>query len=467
MKKSTSIRKTTAGPRRRSPRSGRRLALSLACLLALAACAPGGAEPAPIEVPPPVEQTNEGLTIFYIEDDTARTSILDAAVNLYNQRHPDRPITAEKIFTDGSDTVQQEKTQQMLAEVMAGEGPDLIFFSDDSMDIEKMARRGVFADLTPYFEADGFDWSGYNQSVMDGGVWDGHRLVVPLEYNIPILYTSRTALEETGFSVENCGDFEGFLTEAETVQNAPGQRRNLFRTILAFRDFAQYAGIPYVDYDRQQADLSYPELERGAEIYKNLTDLHYDEDAISGAADIRDGTALWIHPVFALDGFLMGAGVINTFDDAVMLPIRDREGGIRAEITFSAAVRNSSPNLQNAYEFIKFLLSEEFQLETIKWRYTSFSVLDAANEAYYQYETTGRSNAIVAKDSNPFGFESIDAPREEFDELMAYADQVAGVFYPCEQTRFVDVMEKYLSGETSYANAAKAAQSQLNIYLSE
>ena len=171
--------------------------------------------------PPPVEQTNEGLTIFYTDLDGSQTSIMDAAISLYNQQHPDRLVTAEKIFTDGSNTVRDNETQQMLTEVMAGEGPDLIFFIDDSMDIEKMARRGVFADLEPYFGADNFDWSGYNQTVMDAGVWDGHRLVIPLEYKIPMLYTSQTALDETGFSVENCDTFDGFLTEAEKAQNTP------------------------------------------------------------------------------------------------------------------------------------------------------------------------------------------------------------------------------------------------------
>ena len=70
--------------------------LPLACLLALTACAPGGetadadAEPLPIEVPPPVEQTNEGLTIFYTDYDSYKVSILDAAVNQYNLQHPDQ-----------------------------------------------------------------------------------------------------------------------------------------------------------------------------------------------------------------------------------------------------------------------------------------------------------------------------------------------------------------------------------------
>lgn len=42
---------------------------------------------------------------------------------------------------------------------------------------------------------------------------------------------------------------------------------------------------------------------------------------------------------------LIGAGLINTFDELVMMPLRDLEGGIRAKITLSVAGSNSSPNL--------------------------------------------------------------------------------------------------------------------------
>lgn len=449
-------------------RRSTRYCLPLACLLALTACTPGGdaAEPAPVSVPPPVEQTNTELHIFYTDADAIQTSTLDAAVTQYNQRHPDNPVTAEKIFTDGSDTVRDEQTRRMLAEVMAGEGPDLIFFVDDSMDVEKMARRGVFADLEPYFAADGFDWSGYNQAVMDGGVWDGQRLVIPLEYKMPILYTTQTALDETGFSVENCATFDGFLTEAEKLQNTPGQTRSLYRTFLAFKDFAQYAAIPYADYARQRADLSYPELERGLTVYQNVTDLYYDSDAVNGAGGIRDGLALWCCPVFPPEGPLIAAGLINTFDEPVMMPIRDREGGIQAKITFSVAARNSSPNLQNAYEFIKFLLSEEFQLDTLMWRYQDLSVLDATNAEYFRFNTTDRNTALIRPDNSP-GFQDVEPRQEDFDTLMQYADEISGTFYPVEQTQFVEMMQDCLDGEAAYDEAAKTAEAQLTIYLSE
>ena len=454
------------------PAPVRLLCLALACLAGLTACAPGGdadAEPAPIEVPPPVEQTNEGLNIWYT-DYGMMVKYLDAAVTQYNQLHPDNPVTADKYFADSSSESNDEATQQMLTEVMAGSGPDLIFFDVGNMDIEKMVRRGVFADLEPYFEADNFDWSGYNQAVMDAGVWDGQRLVIPLQYNFPMLYTSQTALDETGFSIENCDTFGGLLDEIEAMQADPSQKREVFRAKYTFYNFAQYAGIPYVDYDRQKADLSSPELKRGAEIYNNLGGLELGvlDDGISGAADIRDGKALWICPFPPVNGFYTGPEVINTFDELVMMPIRDMDGGIQAQITWAVAVRNNSPNLQNAYEFIKYLLSEEFHIETLDYRWLYYSVLDSANEAYFQDHVYNRAAPLVPPE-NSYGLDTVDVRQEDFDELMDYTRQITGAYFDCSETLFMRSMRTngFLSGEVSFEDAAQQAERQMDLYLSE
>ena len=452
------------------------LCLVVCCSFFITACSTNtemvvSSELLSIEVPPPVEQTNEGLTIFYTDYNEVEAKILDAAISQFNQQHPDTPVTADKYFTDGLYTSHQDAYMKMTTEVMAGEGPDLFLYDFLTMDVEKMARRGVFADMEPYFEADNFDWSGYNQAVMDGGVWDGHRLVVPLSYMLPVLYTSQTALDETGFSVENCNTFDGFLDEVEKIESDPKQTREAFRSEEAFYYFPYNAGLPYADYDRQKVDLSFPELEQGASIYKNLNPVIEigvsDGNDIAGAADIRDGKCLFTCPDFPLYGFFLTEGCINKFDDAVMVPIRDTQGGIRARITSAVMVRNSSPNLQVAYEFIKFLLSEEFQLDTIGWRWQNFSVLDAANERYYIENTVERDNSMIAPD-NPYGFEgNIVLLQEDYDELSSYMDEVGGVFFYAKETNFMRNIGDYLSGDASYKEAVRSAERQMNLYLSE
>lgn len=416
-----------------------------------------------------MEQTNTELHIWYT-DYGMTTKYLDAAVTQYNQQHPDTPIAAEKYFADDSSESNDAATQQMLTEVMAGSGPDLIFFTGSSTDIEKMVRRGVFADMEPYFEADNFDWSGYNQAVMDAGVWDGHRLVIPLQYSFPMLYTSQTALDETGFSIENCDTFGGLLDEIEAMQADPSQTREVFRAKYTFYNFAQYAGIPYADYDQQKADLSFSELERGAEIFNNLDglELGFLDDGINGAADIRDGKALWNCPFPPVDGFYTGPEVINTFDDMVMMPIRDVNGGIQAEITWAVAVRNNSPNLQNAYEFIKYLLSEEYHTETLGYRWLYYSVLDSANEAYFQDTVYDRALPLVPPE-NSYGLDTVDVRQEDFDELMDYTRQITGAYFSCAETNFMRNMRMcgFLSGEASYEEAVREVERKLDLYLSE
>ena len=130
------------------------------------------------------------------------------------------------------------------------------------------------------------------------------------------------------------------------------------------------------------------------------------------------------------------------------------------------AVRNNSPNLQNAYEFIKYLLSEEYHTETLGYRWQYYSVLDAANEAYFQDYVFNRAAPLVPPE-NSYGLDTVDVRQEDFDELMNYTRQITGAYYNCTETIFLRNMRNYISGEASYEEAAQAAERQLNIYLSE
>lgn len=105
-------------------------------------------------------------------------------------------------------------------------------------------------------------------------------------------------------------------------------------------------------------------------------------------------------------------------------------------------VRNSSSNLQIAYEFIKFMLSEEFQLDTLAWRWWDFSVLNATNEEFYLQETTEQALSKIAPDDST-GFEgNIEISQADFDELTSYLNDVSGTFYYAKETNFVKKNER-------------------------
>ncbi len=51
--------------------------------------------------------------------------------------------------------------------------------------------------------------------------------------------------------------------------------------------------------------------------------------------------------------------------------------------------------------------------------------------------------------------------------MLAYSDQVTGIFFNTAQTRITQQVPDYFAGEASYEDTIDALESQLNIYLSE
>lgn len=451
----------------------------LAAVLLLSACGGPQREDGGFPWPdnPPVEQKNESLTVYCMDVGKGST-MMERAAGQYRKRYPN--VKVELIQESYNGGLGLEAYQQVAAEIMAGKGPDIILIEDTVMDVEKLVRQGVFADMEPYFAADGFEWAPYNQTIMRGGVWDGRRYVIPLSYDFPLLITSRAALEETGFHMEACGGYPGFLEETRRYLEDSAQTRALCSQPLLLTGVVRDSGLQLVDYNTQTVDLSAPELKEMLTWRKMVTQRYGLEvtggaDAtMDGAAAVRDGEALWIRPFTAASGFYWEYGALKTLGEAVMMPIRDWNGGIQAEIENPVAVRANSENLQNAYDFLKILLSEDVQCGFASYYGgEELSVLNAANEDFYAHPslTPGRWDSYPPGTNGFFStmneFESTDYPtEEEYREFMGYVDEISGTCYS-GRLGFYGAMEPFLMEGADYDETIKTAKRRLELYLSE
>ena len=81
-----------------------------------------------------------------------------------------------------------------------------------------------------------------------------------------------------------------------------------------------------------------------------------------------------------------------------MMPIRDVNGGIQAKLQYCVAVRGNSENLQNAYNYIKLLLSPHIQHAINR---QVLSVLNSANDYFYQKAARGDTHLAMAQTNLP------------------------------------------------------------------
>ena len=384
-------------------------------------------------------QKNESLAVFCLGD-LKDSAMMRLALDRYQEVYPDIKVELIKPEYDfGSFDLRDELYNHVAAQIMAGEGPDVFIVDDIIMDVEKLVRQGIFADMEPFFEEDQFNWEPYNKAVLDGGVWNGKRFIIPISYDFPLLVTSQTALKETGFNVDACKDYQGFLDETTRYMQDFSQTRQLFRNALSVTDVVEFSGISIADYDTKNVDLSSPLLYAGFQWYKavmescptDYCDFHNDS-ALYGAAAIRNGDVLWTPALTgSFSNFFTNFAALKTIDEAVMMPIRDIEGGIQAKIRYPVAVRANSENLQNAYNYIKILLSFEVQsaigLEEL-------SVLNPANEFLYEKISQGKNHHIEAGVNGFTGTvnpnESIDWPtHEEFQQFVGFTQEITGTYY--------------------------------------
>lgn len=418
---------------------------------------------------PTVPQTNKSLTVFCM-DGLRDSQMIKLALEQYQDLYPDIQV---ELVMPGSAT-DYEIYQQIAAQVMSGEGPDVFIINDLIMDVQKLVREGIFADMEPFFEADSFDWEPYHKKVMDGGVWNGKRYIIPLSYDFPLLITSRTALEESGFDIDACKDYQRFLEETSHFMEDPTQIRQLFCNPLMVTSYVtEFSGISVADYDTQSIDLSSPVIQSGYQWYKTVMERNPDStnhySVLEGAAAVRDGHVLWlVPPAGSFNSFFEDFGAIKTTNEAVMMPIRDMNGGIQARIQYPVAVRGNSENLQNAYDYIKILLSPEIQC-TIG--INSLSVLNSANEFFFQEITQGKVYHIKPGTNGFIGTvnpnEALDWPtEEEFQQFIGFTQEITGTYY-FNCLGLNKAMRPFIYENADYEETLKEAQQQLEIYISE
>ena len=134
-----------------------------------------------------VRQTNETLEICSTSSTDFR---FQAALKQYQELYPDVTV---QITSESNPDIESSQAYytKLASEIMGGKGPDLFVVNDSFWNVEKMMRQDIFADMQPYFDADAFDWEPYNTAVMEAGVWEGKRYVIPLTYSIPVLITTQ------------------------------------------------------------------------------------------------------------------------------------------------------------------------------------------------------------------------------------------------------------------------------------
>ena len=328
----------------------------------------------------------------------------------YEKEHKDVDIRVEYLPTE-----QQERDvylQQLRTEILQGGGPDLYLLPTDNTltlnepitptqvevdplfaDVELAMRNGLFYDISRFYDKDdALGKENLNAQIMAAGVVEGKRYVLPLRYDLPVIYARQDALAAAGIDPGILEEGIDVIMDAVLSSGDPVLAGGVFHdSFSAFSDF--------VDYGTGNVLLAEKELISYMETYQKLMALlGSQEDYVLGTLDIStfindsyDKITMWVEnaeDIKIVDGEVIYenaqerirkyyplwiGNLQDAFDyvpaaqydkaDMSVLPMRGVGGDVVATVTYYGAVGSGCGDPELAYDFLRQFLLQESQWE--------------------------------------------------------------------------------------------------------
>lgn len=302
----------------------------------------------------------------------------------FEEAHPGVTIQIDILPTQ-----EQERSaylQQLRTQILRGQGPDayLLPTSNSLMigdgvgrtycevemlfaDVAQAMENGMFRDMSQWYDADtelGKD--SLNTAVMNAGVQDGNRYILPLRYDIPVIYAELQALRDAGFDVSALEKTMPELMQAALATGDP------LVAAGGVYDGSEVFGN-WIDYKTGQVTLTEDTLTSYMETYRRLLETSREGKALHMSVTnyiwgyYQDDNKYPLrYPLYigSLAQLLDYAPVAQYEEsECAIVPLQAQGGGTVATVTYYAAMGSGCRNPEVTYEFLRQFLLEESQWE--------------------------------------------------------------------------------------------------------
>ena len=340
-----------------------------------------------VELPEETVNSDSGDTFWIVMDKTVgMIPQVEKIIDTFQANHPELQLKLQVIPTYyfQSDKDKRDAVLQEIRTAMAeGNGPDVFLLPAAQKNVEPLfvdvnltMRDGVFADISTYYDADTeLGKEDLVTAVMDAGMVDGARYVLPLRYDMPVLYVDTYQLDDEGCTMEMLSGTIGELYDAVLTSDNPKLATAATVTNSAMGSFCLNFYPELIDYDTGKILLTAEDMvpllqsiqkARAAELFdKKVYQDPPTSEYVCGEpmVEAEYWNEAYCYYIGGMDD-LLSYGIYNCSYYApglTMLPVSALDGNVVADVTYYGAVGADSKNPELAYEFLRWFLSEEAQ----------------------------------------------------------------------------------------------------------
>lgn len=293
-------------------------------------------------------------------------------------------VQVELTYIPTDEMERQAMLHQIQSDMLMGEGPDVFIlntFGEASSlipDVRQAMENGLFMDISEYYNADvELEKESLHPGVMDAGVLEGCRYVLPLGYDFPVAYVDMTKISEAGYDLSVllggmpellktvANSLDDVLAQNVSAQLPEGYLLNYFSSVL--------------DYDVDAVTLDEGELSAFLSDWRSMRTLADGNSSgieegvysLTAYAD-RERPADWCDNYFlrisTASNAVYFAGLAKLKGiDLAMIPLTAADGTLTANVSWYGGVSAECRYPELAYELLRTFLTEDIQHTQNAW----------------------------------------------------------------------------------------------------
>ena len=207
------------------------------------------------------------LTIYCREDDPYQKRLIDN----YNAQADEKDqiiIQSYGAASDISNPDFENSQTQLTTDILSGGGPDLFLIDPQNFysSLQSVLSNGAFQNLDYYFNKYPMDWGQYNSSIMEYGMYQGKRYLIPYMYGVAAYITTEETLNQYGIPKDTSivhnrlGELLPYQEKLEL------ENKKLFSSSPAM----EFCANDFIDFEHKTHSYNSEEFKQIVEVYKQL-----------------------------------------------------------------------------------------------------------------------------------------------------------------------------------------------------
>ncbi|MEA4963731.1 ABC transporter substrate-binding protein, partial [Lutispora sp.] len=349
--------------------------------------------------------------------------------------------------------------QQLNTELLAGKGPDVLC---GYYPAREYIDKGILTDLLKIIDADkGFSIKDYDTVVIESSKHNNALNIIPISYSLRCYIGNKKLLADKRIDVNLNWTWKDFYKAVTTDKRCYAIPQFEHDENYGLEDLIKDDADYYIDWKKKIARFDPKEFLAALKLLKSIKIkfMHPEADASRRDADnlSKLEEAVLFYPMYI--GRYLDLNFFSRYSNGkIVLPSPKGEySDAKTFKSFNASINDGSKNKEEAWKFVKYLLSEEIQFYISE---NDFVINKKADERRISEYLAKMKETNRLEESNAY-VENLNIIRSNLNNNSSFVPQ---------DELFNTIWEEikvYLSGSRSAEETAKTIQNKVELYLNE